>query len=99
MSRSIVRASAAAFTLAAATLASTNARADDTIKSPGDHPSYGVELEPHLLLGWWDNFYPGSAFGIDKGCYLRVAYGALEKETAAAGIGRLARGLKALIKA
>ena len=64
MSRSIVRASAAAFTLAAATLASTNARADDTIKSPGDHPSYGVELEPHLLLGWWDNFYPGSAFGI-----------------------------------
>jgi hypothetical protein len=25
---------------------------DDTIKHPGDHPSYHVEAEPHLLLGW-----------------------------------------------
>jgi hypothetical protein len=28
------------------------AAADDTIKHPGDHPSYAVEVEPHLLLGW-----------------------------------------------
>ncbi|MBL9189611.1 MAG: pyridoxal phosphate-dependent aminotransferase [Opitutaceae bacterium] len=39
---------------------------------------------------------PGSAFGLDHGCHLRVAYGALEKATAAEGIGRLARGLRAL---
>jgi hypothetical protein len=39
------------------------ASADDTIKHPGDHPSYSVEIEPHVLLGW-DNVYAGSAFGI-----------------------------------
>jgi hypothetical protein len=26
--------------------------ADDTIKRPGDHPQYAVELEPHALFGW-----------------------------------------------
>jgi aspartate/methionine/tyrosine aminotransferase len=39
---------------------------------------------------------PGNAFGI-QGCYLRVAYGALQRDTAAEGIGRLVRGLKALV--
>jgi aspartate/methionine/tyrosine aminotransferase len=39
---------------------------------------------------------PGSAFGLEQGCHLRVAYGALQKETAAEGIGRLARGLRAI---
>ena len=29
------------------------ARADDTIKRPGDHPMYAVELEPHALLDWY----------------------------------------------
>jgi len=28
------------------------ARAESVIKSPGDHPTYHVELEPHVLLGW-----------------------------------------------
>ena len=28
------------------------AYADDTIKRPGDHPKYTVELEPHGLVGW-----------------------------------------------
>ena len=41
---------------------------------------------------------PGTAFGIAEGCTLRVAFGALEKETAAEGIGRLVRGLKAIVK-
>ncbi len=41
---------------------------------------------------------PGSAFGVVGGCPLRVAYGALAKATAAEGIGRLARGLRALVK-
>jgi len=37
---------------------------------------------------------PGTAFGMNDGCYLRVAYGALQKETVAEGIGRLVRGLR-----
>ena len=40
---------------------------------------------------------PGDAFGMHEGCYLRVAYGALQKETVAEGIGRLVRGLKAIL--
>jgi aspartate/methionine/tyrosine aminotransferase len=40
---------------------------------------------------------PGSAFGITDGCYFRVAYGALQKETVAAGIGRLVKGLRAIL--
>ena len=32
---------------------------------------------------------PGPAFGMTSGCYFRVAYGALQKETVAEGIGRL----------
>lgn len=39
---------------------------------------------------------PGSAFGAVDGCYLRVSYGALDKATAADGVGRLVTGLKAL---
>src|SRR5262249_53312981 len=34
---------------------------------------------------------PGHAFGMKAGCYFRVAYGALQKETVAEGIGRLVR--------
>jgi aspartate/methionine/tyrosine aminotransferase len=40
---------------------------------------------------------PGTTFGMDDGCYLRVAYGALQKETAAEGIERLVRGLQAIL--
>jgi len=44
---------------------------------------------------------PGSAFGMPDGgvdgCYLRVAYGALQRETVAEGIGRLVKGIKAVL--
>ncbi len=40
---------------------------------------------------------PGDAFGMHDGCYLRVAYGALQKETVAEGIGRLVQGLRAIL--
>ncbi len=38
---------------------------------------------------------PGTAFGmsIEDGCYLRVAYGALQRQTVAEGVGRLVRGV------
>ncbi len=42
---------------------------------------------------------PGDAFGMDDGCYLRIAYGALQKETVAEGLGRLARGIKTILGA
>jgi aspartate/methionine/tyrosine aminotransferase len=42
---------------------------------------------------------PGDAFGMDDGCYLRVAYGALQKETVAEGIGRLVNGIKTILGA
>jgi len=40
---------------------------------------------------------PGMTFGMEDKCYLRVAYGALQKETATEGIGRLVRGLKRIL--
>ena len=40
---------------------------------------------------------PGHAFGMTDGCYFRVAYGALQKETVAEGIGRLVRGLREIL--
>jgi len=42
---------------------------------------------------------PGSAFGVTDGCCFRVAYGALEKDTVAEGIGRLVSGLRAILRA
>jgi aspartate/methionine/tyrosine aminotransferase len=40
---------------------------------------------------------PGPAFGMLEGCYFRVAYGALQKETVAEGIGRLVSGLRRIL--
>jgi len=40
---------------------------------------------------------PGPAFGMTEGCYFRVAYGALQKETVAEGIGRLVDGLRTIL--
>lgn len=42
---------------------------------------------------------PGSTFGVQNPCLLRVAYGALQKDTAAEGIGRLVRGLRRILTA
>ncbi|HXG63020.1 MAG TPA: pyridoxal phosphate-dependent aminotransferase [Planctomycetota bacterium] len=39
---------------------------------------------------------PGTAFGRTRGCSIRVAYGALDRRTAAEGIGRLAQGIRAI---
>jgi aspartate/methionine/tyrosine aminotransferase len=40
---------------------------------------------------------PGMTFGID-GCYLRIAFGALQKATVAEGMGRLVRGLGEILR-
>ena len=41
---------------------------------------------------------PGTTFGVEQGCYLRVAYGALGADTITEGVGRLVRGLTTIVK-
>jgi len=59
-------------------------------------PREPLELVERLVREHGVAAIPGTAFGMNGGCYLRVAYGALEKQTVAEGIGRLVRGIKAL---
>jgi aspartate/methionine/tyrosine aminotransferase len=40
---------------------------------------------------------PGTAFGLKDGCYLRISYGALDRQSVAAGVSRLVAGLRALV--
>jgi len=55
---------AAVAVVAATLMVPRSARADDTIKHPGDHPEYSVEIEPHGIFGW-SNFYATSTgFGV-----------------------------------
>ncbi len=58
-----------------------------------------MELVERLIREYKVAVLPGTTFGMDSGCYLRVACGALETETAAAGIRRLVQGLKAILGA
>jgi aspartate/methionine/tyrosine aminotransferase len=41
---------------------------------------------------------PGPPFGLTSGCYFRVAFGALQRETVTEGIGRLVTGLRAILQ-
>lgn len=45
--------------MAGALASSREARAESIIKSPGDHPPYRVELEPHGLIGYGGPFLRG----------------------------------------
>lgn len=56
-----------------------------------------IELVKKLIENYKIAVLPGGTFGIEKGCYLRIAYGALQQETATMGIERLVQGLKQLI--
>ncbi|MEL6456799.1 MAG: pyridoxal phosphate-dependent aminotransferase [Cyanobacteria bacterium J06621_15] len=51
------------------------------------------ELVKQLINQYHVAVLPGTTFGMNQGCYLRVAYGALQKETAKEGIERLVNGL------
>ena len=55
-----------------------------------------LELVKTLITEFNVGVLPGSTFGVTDGCYLRIAYGALRKETAQVAIERLVKGLKAL---
>lgn len=54
------------------------------------------DLTQQLIEKYGVAVIPGNAFGLEEGCYLRLAYGALQKDTAAAGIERFVRGVQAL---
>ena len=60
------------------------------------------ELVKRLIQEHQVAVIPGSTFGIRQvgkaqSCYVRVAYGSLQPETAIAGMGRLVRGLRAIV--
>jgi hypothetical protein len=48
------------------------ARAQSTIKQPGNHPHYGVELEPHLALQWTNRW--GGDDGIGPGMRVNIPF-------------------------
>jgi aspartate/methionine/tyrosine aminotransferase len=56
-----------------------------------------MELAERLIREYKVAVIPGNTFGIEEGCYLRLAYGALHKENAQEGIGRLVRGLREIL--
>jgi aspartate/methionine/tyrosine aminotransferase len=55
-----------------------------------------VALASRLITDYRVAVVPGSAFGLDEGCYLRVSYGALDPATVAEGMTRLVEGLAAI---
>ena len=56
-----------------------------------------MELVERLVREFRVAVIPGTTFGLDQGCYLRVSYGALTEETAEEGIRRLVRGLRSIL--
>jgi aspartate/methionine/tyrosine aminotransferase len=54
------------------------------------------ELVRRLIQDYGVAVLPGSTFGM-QGCYLRVAYGALQADTIREGLGRLVTGLRELV--
>lgn len=60
-------------------------------------PRPPLEIAERLIREHRVAVIPGNAFGLEQGCHLRVAYGALQKDTAVEGIARLVQGLHALV--
>ncbi len=57
-----------------------------------------LELVKRLIQEYKVAVIPGTTFGMNNGCYLRVAYGALQKDTAKEGIDRFVQGLQTILK-
>ena len=55
------------------------------------------DLVKHLIQYHRVAAIPGTTFGLETGCYLRIAYGAFQPDTAAAGMERLVQGLQAIV--
>ena len=83
---------------------------DDLVTVPQANGAFYVLLRVHTGMDPMDlarrlieehkvAVIPGTTFGVKDPCLLRVAYGALEKDTAAEGIDRLVHGLRKLLTA
>ncbi len=57
-----------------------------------------MEIVTRLIKEHGVALIPGHTFGMQDGCYLRIAYGALKKDSAAEGIDRLIQGLQSIIQ-
>jgi aspartate/methionine/tyrosine aminotransferase len=53
-----------------------------------------MEVTERLIREHGVAVIPGNAFGIETGCLLRLAYGALDQQTAAEAMARFVRGVK-----
>jgi aspartate/methionine/tyrosine aminotransferase len=58
----------------------------------------GMQVVERLIKEFKIAVIPGETFGMNNGCYLRIAYGALKKESYGTGINRLITGLKSIIQ-
>jgi aspartate/methionine/tyrosine aminotransferase len=56
-----------------------------------------LELVKRLIEQYKVAVIPGTTFGMNNGCYLRVAYGSLQLSTAESGINRLTTGLREIL--
>ncbi|MEM9721029.1 MAG: pyridoxal phosphate-dependent aminotransferase [Bacteroidota bacterium] len=56
-----------------------------------------MELVERLIREHKVATIPGSTFGLTEGCYIRIAYGSLQETQAKVGIGRLVKGLQAIL--
>ena len=56
-----------------------------------------MELVERLVREHGVAVMPGTTFGVDDRCAVRVSYGALQPETAIEGVGRLVRGLRSIV--
>jgi aspartate/methionine/tyrosine aminotransferase len=63
-----------------------------------DTPLDSMAIVERLVRDFGVAVIPGTTFGIEQGCTLRVAYGALDSDTIAEGMGRLVRGLTSMVK-
>ncbi|NJM65862.1 MAG: pyridoxal phosphate-dependent aminotransferase [Acaryochloris sp. RU_4_1] len=60
-------------------------------------PIPDMTLVEQLIRNYGVAVIPGSAFGMQKGRYLRIAYGALNTATMAQGLDRLVQGLENIV--
>ncbi len=57
-----------------------------------------MELVERLVREYGVAVIPGTTFGLNEGCYLRVSYGALTEETVTEGVRRLVKGLGSILR-
>jgi aspartate/methionine/tyrosine aminotransferase len=60
--------------------------------------SHAMTLVERLIREHRVAVIPGHTFGMNEGCYLRVAFGALQPQTVREGTERLISGLKSILK-